>query len=142
MAKSKNHSHPNTYKWVNDMMVYKDRCFECEKENVDIHYHHVIPEVRGGKKTIPLCPICHGLVHNRNFEHHKELQRMGYERARLAGKVMGRKPGSKETAESFLNKDKIKEIVELLNDGYGPRAIIKKVNCSGSTVSKVKKLIQ
>jgi hypothetical protein len=141
MAKSKNHSQYNTYKWVGDMIVYKDKCFECEKENVDIHFHHIIPEVRGGKKTIPLCPTCHGLVHNRNFEHHKELQRIGIEKAKLAGKFMGRKPESRETLENFLNKDKTKKIIELLNNGYGIRSIMRMADCANGTVYKVKKLL-
>ncbi len=70
MRKSnKNHSNTSTYKWVNDMIVYKDKCFECGESGVEIHFHHIVPETMGGKKTIPLCVKCHGLVHDRNFVH-------------------------------------------------------------------------
>jgi hypothetical protein len=131
------HSHLNTYKWNEDKIVYKDKCFECDSTE-NIHYHHILPEIRGGKKTIPLCVICHGLVHDRNFDHYRELQRIGIERAKLEGKFTGRKPDSKETVETFLNKVKVKMIIELLNDGYGPRHIMRAAKCGPNLVYKVK----
>jgi hypothetical protein len=44
-----------------------EQCFECGAEK-KLHHHHVIPKSLGGKKTIPLCEKCHGLVHNRKFD--------------------------------------------------------------------------
>lgn len=37
-------------------------CFECGAE-AD-HDHHVVPESRGGTRTVPLCARCHGLAHH------------------------------------------------------------------------------
>ncbi len=36
-------------------------CFECGQKAE--HEHHVIPKVKGGTKTIPLCTTCHSKVH-------------------------------------------------------------------------------
>jgi hypothetical protein len=39
-----------------------DHCFECGKPSTNIH--HVVPVLRGGKRTVPLCKDCHNLVHD------------------------------------------------------------------------------
>jgi hypothetical protein len=134
-----NHSHKSTYEWTTDKIVYKNICFECGKDNTIIHYHHIVPEIRGGKSTIPLCSTCHGLVHDRNFDHHRELQRIGIERAKLQGKYKGRKVGSTETVNEYLNKERIKKIGELLNSGYGVRETCRVLKCSPNTIAKFKK---
>lgn len=142
MGRTNNHTNRSTYEWKTDIIVYKDKCFECGVENVTIHFHHIIPEIRGGSKTIPLCPTCHGLVHNRNFDHHRELQRLGIEKAKLLGKYKGRKTGTKEEIDSYLTKDRTKQIIELLNNGYGPRAIMRLLKCSPNSIYKVRKYIK
>ena len=48
-------------------MSYSEQCFECGEAN-NIQHHHVIPRSRGGKKTVPLCEKCHGLVHNKSMD--------------------------------------------------------------------------
>ena len=64
------------------------RCFECDAPAR--HAHHVVPLARGGTRTIPLCYECHELVHGLSFDEHSKLTRDGIERARLAGKPIGR----------------------------------------------------
>jgi hypothetical protein len=135
----KNHSHKSIYKWDTDKIVYKDKCFECDMEDVEIHFHHIIPEVKGGKKTIPLCSTCHGRVHDRNFEHHSHLRKLGIERAKLEGKFKGRAVGSKESIEKFLSKPTTINIIELMNKGCGPREIIRRLKVSPNSIYKVKK---
>ena len=39
------------------------KCFECGSTD-NIHQHHVVPRIKGGSKTVPLCSRCHGLVHD------------------------------------------------------------------------------
>lgn len=68
------------------------KCFECGKPAKC--NHHVIPKCLGGKKTVPLCLQCHGLVHDRNFMRHKELQKKGIAAAKEDGRYMGRKKGT------------------------------------------------
>jgi hypothetical protein len=41
------------------------QCFECGTTE-NLHHHHVVPRSLGGTKTIPLCGLCHGLVHSRD----------------------------------------------------------------------------
>ena len=71
------------------MIIDLFKCFECAEPMVDMH--HVIPKSKGGKKTIPLCAKCHGLVHGKNFLRSKELQMLGIERAKKQNKFKGRK---------------------------------------------------
>ena len=47
-------------------------CFECG--NAAHCKHHVVPESLGGTKTVPLCLVCHGKVHERDFVKHRCLQ--------------------------------------------------------------------
>ena len=51
-------------------------CFECGIDG-EIHNHHVVPKSKGGTKTVPLCIICHGKIHGRDFLNHKQLTRQG-----------------------------------------------------------------
>ncbi len=39
------------------------KCFECETDAEEIHHHHVVPQSRGGTKTVPLCHSCHAAAH-------------------------------------------------------------------------------
>jgi|688.fasta_scaffold825217_1 hypothetical protein len=81
MKKGKNHSPKSSYAWKDDKMIKKDCCYECGSTE-DIQYHHIIPESKGGKETIPLCIICHGKVHDVDFVKMKELQKEGIEKAK------------------------------------------------------------
>jgi len=66
----------------------KIKCFECESD-YEIHNHHVVPRSLGGTKTIPLCVICHGKVHNRDFLNHKKLTKEGLKNAKMRGVKLG-----------------------------------------------------
>lgn len=39
-----------------------NQCFECG--SAATQDHHVVPYCLGGRKTIPLCDACHGMVHS------------------------------------------------------------------------------
>jgi len=141
MGKSKNHSALHKYKWGGDVLVLKDVCFECGSSD-DIHYHHVVPETKGGTKTIPLCIVCHGKVHNRDFMKIKELQKIGIEKAKANGKYLGRRPETMESEEKFLAKPKNQKIIQYLEQGYTYRKIRDELNCSPGTVLKVNKILK
>jgi hypothetical protein len=129
-----------TNKWKNNIIVQKDKCFECDIEDNDIHYHHVVPSVLGGTKTIPLCVVCHGKVHDKNFLTMNELKKIGIERARLnPEKYKGRLPGTKETDEMYMTKPSTLKIKELLDKGHSVRGIIRTLKISPNSVSKVKR---
>ena len=63
-------------------------CFECGA-NSELHMHHVVPKSAGGTKTIPLCVVCHGKVHGRDFMHHKALTIAGLKKAKDRGVKLG-----------------------------------------------------
>jgi hypothetical protein len=142
MAKSKNRPQSYSYTWKDDKLVLKDECFECGSVE-DIHYHHIVPSSIGGTKTIPLCIICHGKVHNKDFVKFRELQRLGIQRAKENGSFInnGRPKGSIEIPEEFLEKNKSKKIIELLEKGYSYRKISSILHCSSKTIIKINKLI-
>ena len=68
-----------------------DKCFECESTE-NLIDHHVVPESRGGTKTLKLCQICHGKAHHykspRNISI-SELSREGLVRAKARGIKLG-----------------------------------------------------
>jgi hypothetical protein len=139
MAKSKNHSNQNEYAWKDDRIVYKDACFECGSYS-NIHYHHVVPETLGGTRAIPLCIICHGKVHGRDFLKHRELQRIGIERAKKEGKFNGRQPNTFEDELTFLSKPKNIRIILLLEEGLSYKRITDSIGVSQTTIVKVVKV--
>lgn len=116
-----------------------NECFECGSDYM-IENHHVVPRSVGGTKTIPLCVICHGKVHDRNFVKHRELQRNGIEKAKRLGKYKGRGNGTSEYIETFLNKPKTKLIIKHLNAGESVRRTALLSKCSTGLVQKVKKI--
>jgi len=55
----------------------------------EIHNHHVVPKIKGGTKTVPLCLSCHGKVHDVNFLNHRELTIKGLSEAKKRGVRLG-----------------------------------------------------
>lgn len=69
-----------------------------------------------------------------------ERTKLGRERRiRETGK-WGREVGTKETYQKFMNKPKNQEILKYLNKGYTYGEIMKIVDCSNGTISKVKRI--
>jgi len=101
-----------------------DRCFECDSTE-SIHYHHVVPKTLGGKKTIPLCNLCHGLVHNIDYVKIKSLQMAGIEKAKKDGKYKGRTKASIKKVESAIN---------LIKSGQSVKSAASKYNIGLSTL--------
>jgi len=120
-------------------------CFECG-ESEKIHNHHVVPRIKGGTKTIPLCEVCHGKVHG---DHMLKIQRLAWvgRKKKREGKIInnlplddwGRPKGSKEDISTFLNKPKNIEIAEYLKKGLKIMEIVNLTGCSNKTIIKVKK---
>ena len=71
----------------------------------------------------------------------RERQREGIERSKLEGKYRGRKVGTTESREKFLQKPKVKMIIKDLENGYTVREISHRLRCSYSTIDKVKKIL-
>ena len=119
-------------------------CFECGcSEN--IHQHHVVPKVKGGTMTIPLCETCHSKVHGK---HMLKMQRLAAEGIRKKRRMIeelglpnpfGRPTGTKESFDKFLSKPKNKKILSLLKEGMTYEEIQELVKCSPKTIAKVLK---
>ena len=99
----------------------------------DIEHHHIIPVCKGGDdhphNFISLCVEHHGMIHSLrpgSWAHRKELQRIGIEKAKKAGKYKGRKP----TID-------YKEVERLWNSGLGATEIAKKMGIYRTTVYRI-----
>ena len=114
-------------------------CYECGS-NKNIHNHHIIPKSRGGKKTIPLCEVCHGLVHDINFVNLDFLRNLGIEKAKLSGTYKGRIKGTSENLEDFISK--YPKLIEALNNNMSLRKAANYANVSLGTAQKFKKIFQ
>jgi DNA invertase Pin-like site-specific DNA recombinase len=79
-----------------------------------------------------------------NFERKMILdrQREGIAIARYNGKYKGRKVGTQETKEKFINKASSQKILHYLQKGYKYNEISKIVGCSYSTINKIKNIQQ
>lgn len=75
------------------------------------------------------------------FERKMILQRQkeGIRIAKEKGLYRGRKVGTEETKEKFIQKASSQKILQYLNKGYKYSEISKIVGCSYSTINKVKK---
>ena len=47
------------------MWIAEDECFECGYKGPELHNHHVVPRIREGTQTLPLCGACHAKAHHR-----------------------------------------------------------------------------
>lgn len=72
----------------------------------------------------------------------KERQMDGIRKAKERGVYIGRKKGTSESIEKFLQKPKIKLVVECINDGWKHVDIAKKFDVNINTVTKVKKILK
>jgi DNA invertase Pin-like site-specific DNA recombinase len=79
-----------------------------------------------------------------NFERQMILQRQreGIEIAKTKGLYRGRKVGTQEKEEKFIEKAHSQKILSYLNKGYRYNEISKIVGCSFSTINKVKNVKQ
>lgn len=77
------------------------------------------------------------------FQYHQTREKTldGILRGKLEGKYKGRQSGSVEPVDKFLSKPKIKKILVMLNTGMSIRKISSVLECSPSTIIKVKNRI-
>lgn len=71
----------------------------------------------------------------------KERQAEGIAKAKVKGAFLGRKEGSKEDVDTFLNKPSVKAVIRHLRAGEGVRRTAKLSGVSIGTVQKTKKII-
>lgn len=71
----------------------------------------------------------------------KEKQMEGIRKAKENGVYAGRKSGTNESIESFLNKPKNKQAIHYLNMGWKAVDISKEIGIHINTITKIKKII-
>ena len=99
----------------------------------NIEHHHLIPVCKGGTdhehNFLSLCVEHHGMIHSvrpGSWAHRKELQRIGIEKAKKAGKYKGRKP----TID-------YKEVEKLRNSGLGATEIANQMGIDRTSVYRI-----
>ena len=99
----------------------------------NIEHHHITPVCKGGDdhphNFISLCVEHHGMIHSLrpgSWAHRKELQRIGIDKAKKAGKYKGRKPSIDR-----------KELKRLWDSGLSAIEIAKQMNINRTTVYRL-----
>lgn len=95
-------------------------------------------------ETIPLFIQQHilGIAEDLIVATQRDRQKRGVQRAKEKGIYTGRKRGSKESHEKFMNKPKIQEVIQLLNQGVKGIVISEKLDININTITKVKKILK
>jgi len=121
------------------------KCCSCGSEN-GIEYHHIIPLSFSGQdrlsNIIAVCSDCHALVHfgEHNEISHSEATKRGVDRARKAGKQIGRKKGAiVETSKSIKAKGLILAMSKDFRGYQNDREVIVATGISRNTYYKYKK---
>jgi len=109
-------------------------CFECD--NAAEHMHHVVPKSLGGTKMVPLCAICHGLVHDRKMVSSGALTKKALAHKRARGEVYAPTPFGFDAIdgkliESHLETIVVKEIIKKRRAGASYGAIAELLNQCG-----------
>lgn len=81
-----------------------------------------------------------GVVAEMERKQTRERQLEGIAIAKAKGVYKGRNKGTKESTLIFLNKEKNKKAIDLLNKGYKQSEIAKIIGLHPNTVSKIKKI--
>jgi hypothetical protein len=115
----------------------------------DIRNLQIIPLKENMEKsykceTIPLFIQQHilGIARELVVVTKKDRQKRGVERAKEKGMYTGRKKGSKDSNEKFMSKPKIREVIQLLNEGVKGVVISERLGIHINTITKVKKFLK
>lgn len=113
-------------------------CFECGAPKEEMH--HIVPKSKGGKKTIPLCIDCHGIVHDVSYRRLMlDAAKVGRDKYVANGGKLGRKTGSIKSDDKVLLQ--YQDVVKAILDGTSIRKIMVLTNTSNGTIQKVKKIM-
>lgn len=76
------------------------------------------------------------------YNQNREKTLLGIEIAKREGKYKGRVKGSTQDEITYLNKPKIKKMIELIKQGNSVRSIMRVLNCSPNSIYKLKKVLE
>ena len=113
-----------------------NHCFECGKTAE--YDHHVVPRSLGGVKTLPLCGVCHGLVHGIKKVNVKNLTKTALAQKRINGEYTGgyvpygfAMDGNGKLCVDSVEVKVIDRIVKLRGGGASYTAIASELNAAG-----------
>lgn len=119
--------------------IMNQPCFECGR--LAEYHHHVIPQSKGGTKTIPLCGACHGKAHHLDKRMSpRELTKAALQAKKSRGERVGHIPfGSQLAADGKhlepceYEQKTVESIKTMKNSGLSLREVMQKLNLSGVT---------
>lgn len=119
------------------------KCCNCQSVE-DIQYHHIVPMSSGGfdiiSNIVPLCSICHALVHSKESMASSTLIKQGIAKAKAEGKRIGQPKGAKlYTKKSIESKQYIMNNSKDFNGSMTDAEIIERLSLSRNTFYKYKK---
>jgi len=86
---------PRGSQTIRNAALLRDRGLCCNCSRAADHTHHIVPLSAGGQdvlsNVVAICQDCHGKVHGFGYGDHRAASAAGVERARAAGKVIGRR---------------------------------------------------
>jgi hypothetical protein len=110
-------------------------CFECGSEATA--EHHVVPQSRGGTKTVPLCDSCHGKAHGRSMAT-RTLTLEAMARKKIKGERVGQVPFGYDLAADGVQlvcnaaeQRVIERMKEMKTAGTSLRKICERLNADG-----------
>lgn len=141
MSKLTVHSIDRMFRDAKDMMITLE-VFNEKKTPV----HFISQGLTSLNENLEKDPIVSMIIHITGIfsqltrENIKIAQAQGISAARKLGKYHGRKRGSSESVQKFLNKPKNSKALELLEKNYKGVEVSKIVGLSLNTITKIKKL--
>tara|TARA_S200002703_G_C3677964_1_gene208212 strand:- start:176 stop:607 length:432 start_codon:yes stop_codon:yes gene_type:complete len=85
------------------------KCFECDSTE-SIHQHHVVPRSLGGERTVPLCGVCHSLVHSANLIKTNVLTKSALNKRKSKGLSYGATPYGYKSLDGYRATNKVMEV--------------------------------
>ena len=112
-------------------------CFECGRP-ADMD-HHVVPRLRGGQRTVPLCLACHGKAHDRVMTSSALIRSAMDHKRGKSERISGRIPYGFRLADdgkSLIADEAEKEVVDTIlamrARGFKLRQIVAALNLMGA----------
>jgi hypothetical protein len=122
----------------------------------DLHFHHVVPRSKGGRRTVALCGTCHGKVHDSGLTRIQELTTAALAAKKARGERTGSVPWGMQLASDGTTLELCQEeqrviarARELRAEGQTQRAIVAALDAEGArsraggrlTLSQVQRML-
>jgi hypothetical protein len=125
---------PSGSSTIRNAALLRDRGLCCNCSQPADHTHHIVPIHLGGQdvlsNVVAICQGCHGKVHGFGYGlDHRAATKAGVERARAAGKVIGR-------CRSYTDEQS-EQVQRLAAEGMSVAAIARATGLSETTARRL-----